>query len=151
MDFNTETKIYMVKENSVFENQDYRLESNDITYNGVTGKVETPDKYKVISLKNATSFTGVGAVYDENTGELISNGTINASGRNFIASGENLTYNNKDGIGELQSKISFTNTENGTTVTGDKLLFQKDNYMELIGNLVINSEKNSSKIIKRKV
>ncbi|WP_462427374.1 LPS export ABC transporter periplasmic protein LptC [Fusobacterium varium] len=141
MDFNTETQIYMVKENSVFENQDYRLESNDITYNGVTGKVETPDKYKVISLKNATSFTGVGAVYDENTGELISNGTINASGRNFIASGENLTYNNKDGVGELQSKISFTNTENGTTVTGDKLLFQKDNYMELIGNLVINSEK----------
>ena len=52
-----------------------------------------------------------------------------------------LTYNNKNGTGELQSKISFKNTENGTTVTGDKLLFQKDNYMELIGNLVINSEK----------
>ena len=141
MDFNTEAQIYKVKENAVFENQDYRLESNDITYNGATGKVETPNKYKVTALKDGTSFTGIGAVYDENTGELVSNGTINAAGRNFVASGENLTYNNKNGTGELQSKISFKNTENGTTVTGDKLLFQKDNYMELIGNLVINSEK----------
>lgn len=70
MDFNTEAQIYKVKENAVFENQDYRLESNDITYNGATGKVETPNKYKVTALKDGTSFTGIGAVYDENTRSL---------------------------------------------------------------------------------
>lgn len=141
LDFNSETKIYKIKDNAVFENEDYRVESSDINYDGSTGKVTTPADYKVTQLKNGIEFVGKGADYDENTGNLLSNGVINALGSNFKASGNNLTYNNKTGAGELQSNIFFENTDNGTTVTGDKLFFQKDNSVEIVGNLVITNEK----------
>jgi lipopolysaccharide export system protein LptA len=141
LDFNSETKIYKVKDNAVFESEDYRVESSDINYDGNTGKVTTPADYKITQLKNGIEFVGKGADYDENTGNLLSNGVINALGSNFKARGNNLTYNNKTGAGELQSNIFFENTDNGTTVTGDKLLFQKDNSVEIVGNLVITSEK----------
>ena len=141
LDFNSETKIYKIKDNAVFESEDYRVESSDINYDGNTGKVTTPADYKITQLKNGIEFVGKGADYDENTGNLLSNGVINALGSNFKARGNNLTYNNKTGAGELQSNIFFENTDNGTTVTGDKLLFQKDNSVEIVGNLVITSEK----------
>ncbi|MDO4588802.1 MAG: LPS export ABC transporter periplasmic protein LptC [Fusobacterium sp.] len=141
LDFNTETKIYKIKDDAIFENSDYRVESSDLNYDGNTGKIITSSDYKITQIKNGIEFVGKGADYDENTGELLSNGVINAFGKNFKASGNNLSYNNKTGAGELQSNIFFENTENGTTVTGDKLLFQKDNTVEIVGNLVITSEK----------
>lgn len=141
LDFNTETKIYKIKDDAVLENSEYKIESSDLNYDGTTGKVITPADYKITQIKNGIEFVGKGANYDENTGELLSNGVINAFGKNFKANGNNLTYNNKTGAGELQSNIFFENTENGTTITGDKLLFQKDNTVELVGNLVITSEK----------
>lgn len=141
LDFNTETKIYKIKDDAIFENSDYRVESSDLNYDGNTGKIITSSDYKITQIKNGIEFVGKGADYDENTGKLLSNGVINAFGKNFKASGNNLSYNNKTGAGELQSNIFFENTENGTTVTGDKLLFQKDNTVEIVGNLVITSEK----------
>lgn len=141
LDFNTETSTYKMEENAVFENKDYRLESSQLAYNGTTGKVNTPADYKITNLNDGTVFAGKGAEYDENSGDLVSNGLINAFGDRFKASGRNLTYNNKTGAGELESNIYFENTENGTTVTGDKLLFQRDNSVEIVGNLVITSEK----------
>jgi len=134
-------EVYAGNGNVVYEDSQYILKAEEIEHINKDGKGKIRGKY-IMSLKeNNISYYGEDATYDSISGDFVDEGLIIVRGENFETVGENLRYNSKSGEGYFESEMLFTNTKNGTTITGEHFSFQKDNFVKISGSIVIESEK----------
>jgi|GEM_PF-574412 len=133
-------EFYTGKGNVIYEDKQYILKAEDVEQNNKDGKGKIIGKYIMTIKDDNMSYYGDDATYDSVSGDFVDEGIVTVKGDNFETVGENLKYNSKTGEGDIKSEMVFTNTKNGTTVTGEKFSFQKDNYVKITGSIVIENE-----------
>ncbi len=138
--YNTETRDSTVIGNALMEDKKYLLSGDSINYTGADKNVTIKGQYKIKSLENDITFIGNDAKYNQETGEFLSEGDVTLQGNGYIAKGRNLNYNTKTGFGKLGSNINIENPKKGIKISGDNVTFKDKEYLEIDGNLHIESE-----------
>ncbi len=138
--YNTDTQDSSVIGNAYMEDEKYALSSDSITYTGIDKNATIVGDYKVKSLNDGTLFSGRDAKYNQGTGEFLSEGAVALQGKDYIAKGENLTYNTNSGFGKLASSIEIENPKDGIKISGDKFSFQNGEYIEIAENVHLEGE-----------
>ena len=138
--YNTDTQDSSVIGNAYMEDEKYALSSDSITYTGIDKNATIVGNYKVKSLNDGTLFSGRDAKYNQGTGEFLSEGAVTLQGKDYIAKGENLTYNTNSGFGKLASSIEIENPKDGIKISGDKFSFQNGEYIEIAENVHLEGE-----------
>lgn len=142
---NMTTKDSSVTGNGYIENTTYALSSEKIQYKGAEKIAIIPEKYKVTYLKDGSIFRGKDANYNENTNDFVSKGEVIVEGKNYIAHGRDLEYNSKTGFGKFNSKIEIENPKDNMLIKGDNFTFQNGKYIDISGNLNMETDKFTAK------
>lgn len=133
-------EYYVGKGNVIYEDKQYILTSEEVEHNNKLGNGKIVGNYVMTLKENSISYHGSDATYNSVTGDFIDDGLVTVKGENFETVGENLKYNSQTGEGYIESQLVFQNTKNGTTITGEKFSFQKDNFVKITGAIVIENE-----------
>lgn len=139
--YNRDSKDSLVEGDAHFENREYALAGNKIEHNGKENMTVLPGNYTITYLKDGSVFKGTDARYNDTTAEFTSTGPVTGEGKNYIAYGKNIEYNTKTGFGKFNSNIVIENPKDNIRITGDNFTFQNEEYMEISGNLKIETEK----------
>ena len=138
--YNTETRDSSVIGNALMEDKKYLLSGDSIDYTGIDKNATIKGRYKIKSLENDITFVGNDAKYNQETGEFLSEGDVTLQGNDYITKGRDLNYNTKTGFGKLGSNINIENPKEGIKISGDSFTFKDKEYLEIDGNLHIESE-----------
>lgn len=122
------------------KNADYELLTDEFTYVGETQIANIPNSYTAKFVRDGILFKGQKASYNRTTNEFLSEGEVQGQGKGYTAFGENLEYNSLTGFGKFNSKILIENKEDKVKLTGDNFTFEKDKYLNIAGNLNIETE-----------
>lgn len=135
------TRDTIITGNAYMEDTTYALSGDKIDHKGKENMTVIPGNYTVTYLKDGSVFKGQNAEYNGTTYEFSSKGSVVGEGKNYIVYGENLEYNSNTGFGKFNSKVVIENPKDNIKVTGDNFTFQNQKYMELSGNLILETDK----------
>lgn len=138
--YNTETRDSSIVGDAYMEDRRYSLSSDTINYTGSDSSALISGDYLVKTLDKKMSFKGKNAKYNQVTGDFISEGAVLLQGENYIARGNNLTYNSKSGFGKLDSQIEIENSKENLRVKGDKFSFQNGEYLIIDENIYMEGK-----------
>ena len=139
--YNRATKDSSVEGNARFENAEYILAGDKIEHSGADNLTILPERYTVTYRKDGSVFTGENAKYNGKTYEFTSSGAVTGEGKNYIAHGKDIEYNSKTGFGKFNSNVLIENPKENIKITGDNFTFQNGEYMEIAGNLKIETDR----------
>ena len=137
---NMTTKDTSIVGNANIKNVDYELSTQEVIYKGDTQLATIPKAYTVKFIKDGTLFKGQKATYSKVSNEFLSEGEVQGQGRGYTIFGENLEYNSLTGFGKFNSKVVVENKEDKVKLTGDNFTFERDKYLNISGNLNIETE-----------
>lgn len=138
--YNTATQDSSVIGKANVQYEKYSLSSESIIYTGMDKNAKIDGDYVVNSLDSGMKFQGKDAIYNQESGEFLSNGSVKLQNENYVANGSNLEYNTKTGLGKLGSSIEIVNAKDNIRITGDSFSFKNGEYLEIDGNLHIVTE-----------
>lgn len=139
--FNTITEDTKLKGNAELKDDKMKLLSEMLDYNGRDKIATILEKYEVKIFKDGTTIKGENAKYNRETGDFISRGDIFIIGDSYTVKGKNLTYNDKSGLGKLEDKVVLNGKQDNLNIVGGSCSFKNGEYVEIIGNLDITSDK----------
>ena len=138
---NKEKKDTQLLGKAHLENKKYSLDSKDILFDSKTKMIDINNSYKLTYLKDGTVVIGNSAHYNTENQKFVSLGKIKIMGKNYIANGDDLEYNNKTGLGNLSGKTEIIGSNENFKVTGEKFNFKNGDYVELSNNVKIETKK----------
>lgn len=139
--YNSDTKDTSIIGKARLEDKKYVISSDNIIYTGLDKNATISGEYRVKSLDGKMTLIGKDAHYNQENGDFISKGAVTVEGENYIAKGLDLIYNSKSGLGSLGSKITIENPKENMKLTGDSFSFKNGEYIDIVGNLHIVSDK----------
>lgn len=140
VEFDTVKKYHKVIGNAYFEQDGYKLTGDTLVYNEAATTVSIPGDYVIVnSLKNE-KFRGNNITYNTVTGDMYSKSSFNGENSDYTFTGRDLRYNNITGKGTIGSNVKLVKSDDGTTITGNRGEFEKDNYAKIIGNVVMKNK-----------
>ncbi|MBC2855902.1 S-layer protein [Cetobacterium sp. 2A] len=141
VDFNRNLKNYYIKGNGYFKTPKYTLKSQEVDYRGTDGFAYLPLPYEFLQNGKNDFFKGNSAEYNLKSFEFKTPGEFVYESGDNILKGENLLYNTETEVGNIEKNVSILSKKDNTLVTGDKGEFKKEDYANIIGNLVIENSK----------
>ncbi|MDR3258345.1 MAG: LPS export ABC transporter periplasmic protein LptC [Fusobacteriaceae bacterium] len=147
IDGNVENKIYKVRENVQIENENYKLSADYVEYNEASGKSKIDGPYNVYMIKRDMTYIGEDATYDNLTGEFLDTGIVKIVGKDYAITGEDISYNEKEGVGDVKSQVIMKNDRNGTVITAEKFTFIRDTEIRITGNIIMENDQVIAKTI----
>lgn len=126
LEYNKATGKAIVKGEVKYQSKDYTVKTVDLDYARETGVLTIANPYS-ITMKDGTNFEGKSAVYNEKTGNLVSPGSIYMVGKDYVAHGHDLKYNNNTGAGTLEGPVNLVSETQNFNITGDRAVFDKKN------------------------
>ena len=124
LEYNKATGKAIVKGEVKYQSKDYTVKTVDLDYARETGVLTIANPYS-ITMKDGTNFEGKSAVYNEKTGNLVSPGSIYMVGKDYVAHGHDLKYNNNTGAGTLEGPVNLVSETQNFNITGDRAVFDK--------------------------
>lgn len=138
--YNTNTQDSSAVGKAYMEDKRYSLSSDSIIYTGADKNAKINGKYTVKALDGSMMFQGKDATYNQGNGEFLSSGDVTLQSDGYTAKGSNLTYNTENGLGKLGSSIEIVNPKDNVRITGDNFSFKNGEYLEIDGNLHMESD-----------
>ena len=124
LEYHRESGKAIVKGEVTYRSKDYTVKTVDLDYVKETGILNMANPYS-IQMKDGTTFEGKSATYNEKTGSLVSPGSIYMLGKDYVAHGHDLKYNNSTGTGSLEGPVHLISETQNFNITGDRAVFDK--------------------------
>lgn len=139
INFDTVKKYHVAKGNAYFEQDGYKLTGAEVIYNEGEGMANIPGNYNVDNPAKKETFAGKDAQYNTLTGEMYSPGAFRGTNPEYTFTGIDLRYNNKSGTGSIARDVKLVKKEDGTTITGNRGEFKRDEHTKIVGNVILRS------------
>lgn len=124
LEYKKETGKAIIKGEVRYQSKDYTVKTVDLDYARETGILTIANPY-FIQMKDGSTFEGKSAVYNEKTGDLVSPGSIYMIGKDYVAHGHDLKYNNHTGKGSLEGPVNLLSETQNFNITGDRAVFDQ--------------------------
>lgn len=139
--FNSKKRDYIIEKNAVVNDGKYIFKSDRLDYLNSEGFAHLLAPFTITNIQDKSVVSGNSGDYNIETGDFISKEKITYESVKETISGEEFSYNMNTEFGKLSKNVIYKDKNNGTILTADSGIFQKDKYVELEKNLKITTAK----------
>lgn len=134
--FNKNKKDMVVTGHAVFEDKDYIFNSDKVEYYESKGYGYVPGPFVVTRKSNNGKFHGLKAEYDIKNKILKVPGAISYADNEYTLNGNDLTFNQNTGIGQIMSNVVVRGLKDNSILTTSKAEYKQGEYLKLPASFV---------------